>query len=322
MNFKLNFTIKSPDVKINYTDNLFFVGSCFSENIAQLFQKHYFQCVSNPHGIIFNPESILKSLYDVLECKQYGESEIIHHNEQWKSLHHHGQFSNSNKTSCLKEINNSIQKAHTQLKQSNWLFITLGSAHAYRHLASNTIVANCHKIPAAEFEKILLSKDNVIDDYSTFIKSLQQINPNIRIVFTVSPVRYTRDGLVENNLSKSILLQSVHELVAANSGCYYFPSYEIVNDELRDYRFFKEDMVHPNDLAISYIWERIQESWINEDTLAYLKEISAYIKLINHRVLNVADKEKHVLTIESYKTKLLLRYPEIGGLITDSGLLI
>ena len=311
MNFKLNFDIKSPARKINYSDKLFFIGSCFSENVAEQFDKHLFSVVSNPHGILFNPTSIVDAMHDVLNNKTYTKKDIFFEQGLWRSFHHHGQFSNADKTICLEQINASITKAHEQLKRSEYLFITLGSAFAYKHIQQQHIVANCHKIPAKEFEKILIDKEEITNAYTKLIAELKAFNPSIKIVFTVSPVRYIRDGLVENNHSKAILLQSVHELIETNENCFYFPSYEIVIDELRDYRFFKEDMVHPNELAVKYIWERLQQSWIDNESIDFINEAGQYKRLLEHRVLNESERGKHEKNVEAAKISLLKKYPNL-----------
>jgi len=311
MNFKLNFDIKSPARKINYSDKIFFIGSCFSENIAEQFDKHLFSVVSNPHGILFNPTSIANALQDVLINKTYTEKDIFFEQASWRSFQHHGQFSNADKTICLAQINASITKAHEQLKRSEYLFITLGSAFAYKHIQQNTVVANCHKIPAKEFVKVLISKEEITNTYNKLITELKAFNSTIKIVFTVSPVRYIRDGLVENNHSKAILLQSVNELIPPNENCFYFPSYEIVIDELRDYRFFKEDMVHPNELAVKYIWERIQQSWIDDESIEFISEAGQYKRLLEHRVLNESERGKHEENVGAAKISLLKKYPNL-----------
>lgn len=311
MNFKLNFDIKSPARKINYSDKLFFIGSCFSENIAGQFDKHLFSVVSNPHGILFNPTSIANALQDVINKKEYTDSDIFFEQGLCRSFQHHGQFSNADKTICLEQINTSISSAHDELKKSEYLFITLGSAFAYKHVQQQHIVANCHKIPAKEFEKVLISKEDITSTYNKLIAELKTLNPKIKIAFTVSPVRYIRDGLVENNHSKAILLQSIHELIATNENCFYFPSYEIVIDELRDYRFFKEDMVHPNELAVKYIWERMQQSWIDATTIEFIIEAGQYNRLLEHRVLNESERGKHEENIAAAKNSLLKKYPNL-----------
>lgn len=312
MNFKLNFDIKSPARKINYSDKLFFIGSCFSENIAEQFDKHLFSVISNPHGILFNPTSIANALQDVINKKEYTDTDIFFEQGLWRSFHHHGQFSNADKTVCLAQINANIRKAHEQLKKSEYLFITLGSAFAYKHIQQQQIVANCHKITAKEFEKVLISKEEITNTHNKLIAELKTFNPTIKIVFTVSPVRYIRDGFVENNHSKAILLQSVHELIATNENCFYFPSYEIVIDELRDYRFFKEDMVHPNELAVKYIWERIQQSWIDNETTEFITEAGQYRRLLEHRVLNENERGKHEENVKAAQNSLLKKYPNIN----------
>ncbi|MBK6832974.1 MAG: GSCFA domain-containing protein [Bacteroidetes bacterium] len=311
MNFKLNFDIKSPARKINYSDKLFFIGSCFSENIAEQFDKHLFSVVSNSHGILFNPTSIANAFQDVINKTEYTEKDIFFEQGLWRSFQHHGQFSNADKAVCLEQINASIKNAHEKLKKSEYLFITLGSAFAYKHIQQNSVVANCHKIPATEFEKVLISKEDITSAYEKLITDLKKLNPKIKIAFTVSPVRYIRDGLVENNHSKAILLQSIHDLIATNENCFYFPSYEIVIDELRDYRFFKEDMVHPNELAVKYIWERMQQSWIDATTIEFIIEAGQYNRLLEHRVLNESERGKHEENIAAAKNSLLKKYPNL-----------
>ena len=212
MEFKLQFNVPSSEVKIAYTDRVFLSGSCFAENISEKLHTYKFSAFANSHGILFNPKSICRALEDVMKKREYEPEDLFYHNECWSSWMHHSSFSNPSQAHCLVNINSSIKRAHTHLKEAKWLVITLGSAFTYRHLKSNLIVANCHKVPQAEFEKVLLNKDELKTDYLQLIDELKKFNPNLKIVFTVSPVRYVRDGLVENNLSKAVLLQLVHEL--------------------------------------------------------------------------------------------------------------
>ncbi|MDP2386646.1 MAG: GSCFA domain-containing protein [Bacteroidota bacterium] len=302
MKFKLEFDIAPFASKINPDGKLFFAGSCFSENIASLFEKYKFDIVSNTHGILYNPHSIARSIFDCVEKRTYTEQDLFYANESWNSFNHHGRFSNSDKKNCLDEINKQISKAHELLKKCKHLFITFGSAFIYKHIESGLFVGNCHKIPQKQFQKIILSKEEVIDQYKKLVKNLKEINPGINIVFTASPVRYIRDGVAENNLSKAILLQAVHELVAAHEHCFYFPSYEIVNDELRDYRFFEADMVHPNQLAIDYVWERLSEVCFGSGTKELISELDLILNAASHKPFNESS-EAHKKFKETYFKK-------------------
>lgn len=286
MKFKLEFDIQPFASKLNYDDKLFFAGSCFSENIASLFEKYKFDVVSNVHGILYNPHSIAKSITDCIEKRVYTEQELFYANECWNSFDHHSRFSNPDKEKCLSEINNQIAKAHKQLKTCKHLFITFGSAFVYKHIESKKFVGNCHKIPQKQFEKLLLSKEEIIEQHKKLLDKLKEVNPAINVIFTVSPVRYIRDGVTENNLSKAILLQAVHALVSSYENCNYFPSYEIVNDELRDYRFFEADMVHPNQLAIDYVWERLSTVCFSERTKELISDLNSLLNAVSHRPFN------------------------------------
>jgi hypothetical protein len=286
MEFKLEFSIPPFAKKIEPASRLFFTGSCFSENIAALFSRYKFSTISNTHGILYNPLSILQSLSDCLQQKTYTQENLFYHNEIWNSFFHHSRFSGLDAFECLEHINTSIAEGYSQLKTSDLIFITFGSAFAYRHLVNGAIVGNCHKIPQSDFQKVLLRRETIVEQYNELIRKLVEINPSAIIVFTVSPVRYIRDGVAENNLSKAILLQAVHELVTQNNNCNYFPAYEIVNDELRDYRFFEEDLVHPNKMAIQYVWERLKESAFSATGKEYVVELEKLLKAAEHRPFN------------------------------------
>ncbi len=286
MKFKLDFNIPPFASKINPDDKLFFAGSCFSENIADLFEKYKFDVISNTHGILYNPHSMANSITDCIEKKIYTEQDLFYANESWNSFDHHSRFSNSDKEKCLSEINIQISSAYEQLKTCKHLFITFGSAFIYKHIESEKFVGNCHKIPQKQFEKLLLNKEEIVEQYKKLLGKLTDINPSINVIFTVSPVRYIRDGVTENNLSKAILLQAVHELVSSYENCNYFPSYEIVNDELRDYRFFETDMVHPNQLAIDYVWERLSEVCFSETTKELIFDLNSLLNAVFHRPFN------------------------------------
>ena len=308
MNFKLEFDFPSLQRKINQQDKLFFIGSCFAENIAEIFIKNYFHVFSNPNGIVYNPKSISTQLNHLIQKKNHPETDVFFHNEQWHSFQFHSEFSSNTKEELLHKINESTKLASDELLNANLLFITFGSAFVYLH--HKTAVSNCHKLPAKQFEKVLLKKEDIVNEYILLVKKLQSHNPDLQIIFTVSPVKYIRDGIIENNLSKAILIQSVHEIISSCSNCFYFPAYEMVIDELRDYRFFKHDFAHPNEMAINYVWERLS-SWMDNITLEYLKDIEEFLKFKNHRVLNPNQQKQHLDQITFRKNTIQKKYPTL-----------
>lgn len=307
MKFQLDFSIAPSQHKISYKDKITLFGSCFAENIGEKFHQNKFHTNSNPYGILFNPHSISLALIEIIKGKIYSSSDLIFHNSLYVSMNHHGSFSQNDKISTIQKINTEITNANLYLKEVGWLIITFGSAYCYKYKANNNIVANCHKIPNIKFEKIFLQTKDIISNWKNCISELQSFNPNLKIIFTVSPVRYIRDGLIENNKSKATLLSAVHEICSQEKDCFYFPSYEIVNDVLRDYRFFKEDMVHPTQQAINFVWKKFNETLFEDDTQKILAEIESFQKLNLHKSLHMIK----VLTEQQSAARIELqkKYP-------------
>lgn len=289
MNFRLEFTPKAFDQKINHQHKLFLAGSCFTEQIGSKLSAHKFRIIDNPNGILFNPVSIAKSVISYIGNKEYTEADLFYNNELWGSWEHHTKFSSIDKNESLQMINGSQRSAHSFLKEADWLLLTLGSAFVYE-LDNKQVVANCHKVPTDKFRKRLLSPEEVITTLDTLIHRLKNFNPSLKIIFTISPVRHLRDGFVENNRSKSTLIHSVHHLVDKFEGLYYFPAYELIIDDLRDYRFFAEDMVHPNYAATNYVWEKFITACIDEPSQALMKEINIINAAKNHKPFNPASE--------------------------------
>lgn len=285
MDFHLEFTPKPFEVKINHRHNLLLVGSCFTEQVGAKLAGHKFTVHENPNGILFNPVSISKSIASYIQNRQYNEDDLFYQNECWNSWQHHSRFSSPDKNECLKKINNSQTEAHQFLKKANWLLITLGSAFVYQ-LSNNEVVANCHKVPTDKFVKRLLTVDEVFCDLKNTIDKTLAFNPSLKIIFTISPVRHLRDGFVENNRSKATLIHAVHQLVEKNKACFYFPAYELVIDDLRDYRFYAEDMAHPNYAATNYVWEKFITTCIDEPSQQLMKEIAVIMAAKNHKPFN------------------------------------
>ena len=291
MKFKLTLEATASNLQIGYKDKILLIGSCFTENIGAKMQKHLFNVHENPHGILFNPMSVHNALRDYLECKQYGKEDLFELNELFNSWHHHSRFSDITKDAALSKINKSIKEAHVYLKEANQLVITLGSAWLYCLTAladgqQGLVVANNHKAPANWFEKRLMQSAELTSLFQTLVKDLQSFNPGLQIIFTVSPVRHLREGLVENNRSKAVLIQAVHDIIATTDGTYYFPAYEYVIDDLRDYRFYAEDLVHPNYAATQYVWEKWVETFYAPLTQQIMKQVAELQLAIQHKPFN------------------------------------
>ncbi|HEX7413177.1 MAG TPA: GSCFA domain-containing protein [Bacteroidia bacterium] len=314
MHFILPFSIKRFSHQLNVRQAMLLMGSCFAEEIGTKLRERKFNALINSHGILYNPISICNAITDYVQEKKYTQQDIFLHDELWRSFRHHGKFSDTDSATCLANINHKITQAHHQLKNARWLVLTFGSAFAYTQ--NNHIVANCHKIPSTQFKKVLLSKEQIMDAWQKQIKFLKEFNPELNIVFTVSPVRYVREGIMENNRSKGILFDTIHTLIEQNTNCFYFPAYEIVIDELRDYRFFKEDLVHPNQLAINYVWQKFTDAVCDEETKNFMADYEPILKSLQHRDLqqdtNATLKFKKQL--EEKQAALVQKYPFMKSL--------
>jgi hypothetical protein len=291
MRFQLPIQIKPPETRINYRDRVLLTGSCFTEHIGNSLDELKFSVLQNPNGILFDPRSVCSSLLSSIENRKYGKEDLFYLNEVWNSWEHHSRFSNINADECLKNINESQEQAHDFLKEADWLFITLGSSFSYRltdeatlgGLQSNNGVANCHRAPSHWFNKHLLTIDETISLLDGTYHRLKQFNPKLKIIFTISPVRHIRDGVIENNRSKARLIEAVHHMVSKFPGQYYFPSYELVIDVLRDYRFYDIDMAHPNYPATEFVMEKFRENFIDEQSQQLMEEIKKIVIARKHK---------------------------------------
>ncbi|MCC6720727.1 MAG: GSCFA domain-containing protein [Bacteroidia bacterium] len=290
ISFSLKFPIK-PFKIINSDSKILLSGSCFTEHIGNFLQSSGFSTTINPFGILYNPVSIANSLNFIIDNKVFCEEDLhLTHEKKYISFDHHGRFSGIEKNDILDNINNEINKSHLFLKNADCLIITLGSAWAYSHLALNKIVANCHKVPNKEFSKSLLPLDLITEKLNTVVEKIKNFNDKISIIFTVSPVKHLADGIVENQQSKATLILSIKNIVENNQDyCYYFPSYEIVTDELRDYRFYENDHAHPTPLATAYVWERFVNACFDNDAAEKVKDSAIIEKYLNHKQITSSD---------------------------------
>ncbi len=290
MEFMIDIPVISHSQKINYADSLMLTGSCFTEHIGNHLQELKFNVLQNPNGILFDPQSVSDSLLSYIQYKQYEEKDLFYLNELWHSWHHHSSFSNPSRDKCMRHINESQNGANHFLKKAGWLIITLGSAFSYRLRENNMRVANCHRAPAQWFDKHLMTIEEIHAVLDNCMHQLFNFNPAIRIIFTVSPVRHIRDGVIENNRSKARLIESVHHLVNKFDRLYYFPAYEWVIDVLRDYRFYDVDMVHPNYQATEFVLQKFSNGFIDEPSLELMKEVRKINIARRHKPMNASTQ--------------------------------
>ena len=319
MKFKLTLDAKPSNHTIAYGDKLMLIGSCFTENIGAKFKTHLFELSENPYGILFNPVSVTNTLTEIMDKKGYKADELFQHNELWHSWNHHSRFSAIEQKDALENINSTILEAHDFLKSANHLIITLGSAWLYHltneaPLGKGQVVANNHKGPINWFFKSLMQPNELLESLHALVARLQVFNPALHITFTISPVRHLREGLIENNRSKAVLIHAVHELVNQCNQVDYFPAYEYVMDDLRDYRFYAEDLVHPNFAASGYVWDKLVDTYMDHKTQAIMKQIAELQLAMNHKPFFIGSVE-HQKFLESciLKTETLMAaYPALS----------
>jgi len=313
MNFRTIIPISKSDSTVDYNSKIMSLGSCFAMNIGNKFDYFKFQNSVNPFGIIFNPVSIEKIISKSINLDFFTEKDIFFHNERWHCFDVHSDLSNTNKEEFLNDLNQLLQSTKLQLQEATHIIITYGTSWIYRNLDSNNIVANCHKVPQKEFSKEILLVETIEKSIQNTIDLIQKTNQKVSFIFTVSPVRHLKDGFVENQRSKSHLITAIQNLQSAtcNLNTEYFPSYEIMMDELRDYRFYAEDMLHPSQVAIDYIWQRFSETNISSESLSTMLEIESVQKGLSHRSFN-PEAESHIkfkVKLAEKITNLVSQYP-------------
>ncbi|WP_347066199.1 GSCFA domain-containing protein [Flavobacterium sp. WV_118_3] len=314
MQFRTQIPICKSDNPIDYTARVVSLGSCFAVNMSEKLDYFRFRNYCNPFGILFHPLAIEKSIAFALQEKQFTETDIFFHNEQWHSFDAHSDLNATDPEVLLENLNRATSVTRNQLTHATHVLITLGTAWVYRKIEDGKIVANCHKVPQKQFKKELLTVEAIRESLEKIIAGVSQLNSKVNFVFTVSPVRHIKDGFVENQWSKANLITAVHQTISEVPNAVYFPSYEIMMDELRDYRFYADDMLHPNGIAIDYIWQRFTETWIAETTWPVMKEVDSIQKGLAHRSFN-PDSEQHRRFLENLNgkiTKLVAEYPHIA----------
>ena len=298
--------LQPSNERIDHHSNLFLVGSCFVENIGRKFNYYQFQALQNPLGILFQPEAIENFIVRSVEERMYETADVFNFNERWHCFDAHSDLSDPSKEQLLNNLNSALHDTRNQLENATHVIITLGTAWVYRNIETQKRVANCHKVPQKNFTKELLSKEEIEESLKQIIANIRKVNENASVIFTISPVRHLKDGFVENQRSKANLISAVGKIMEAtstNKNLHYFPAFEIMLDELRDYRFYAEDMVHPNNLAIDYIWEKFKNVWVAEKAESVMNSVEEIQKGLSHRPFN-EESEQHQLFLKSLNDKI------------------
>ncbi len=304
MKFRTPISIPKSDFNIGYHNSIFGIGSCFAEEMGSKLKSFKFNTLINPFGSLYNVNSIENALLRIYEAQHYQEEELFQYQGVVHSWDHHSDFSHISENQVLQNINSSIDQANQFLRQTDRVFITLGTSYYYILNSVELPVANCHKVPQKHFSKRLLSVTETLEALENCVRMLNDISSKkVEIVCTVSPVKHLRDGMIQNKRSKAIALEAIHQVVEKNENVHYFPSFEILEDDLREYRFYNEAMTHPNEQATRYIWECFQQTYFDKETSQTLEEIEKIQKQQNHKV-RFETSQAHLEAREKLKAKI------------------
>ena len=298
---------------IDYNSTIVSLGSCFAVNMGEKLDYFKFQNTINPFGIIFNPVSIEKLIVRAVHQKHFTEEDVFFHNERFHSYEVHSDLSSANQQELLDRLNTSLELTLQKIKAATHILITYGTSWVYQEKNSGAVVANCHKMPQSHFDKHILSVASIEAAIQNTVAAIRQVNPNCSFVFTLSPVRHSKDGFVENQRSKAHLITALHNLLSNQmlDKAHYFPAYEIMMDELRDYRFYGDDLMHPSSMAIEYIWQRFRASSISETALSTLDEVDAIQKSLLHKPFHplAESHQKFQSKLQEKISKLQEKHP-------------
>lgn len=297
---------------INYNSKLLGLGSCFAEHISSKFEHYKFQVISNPFGILFHPEAILNVLEKAVNDKEFTEDEVFQYNEKWHSFFSHSRLSRNSSAEILTVLNSAKNKLKEASEEASHVIITLGTSFIYRDISSGQGVANCHKLPQNQFEKQLTPIDELKEILRKLIFNFEKLQPEVKLIFTISPVRHIKDGIVQNQRGKAHLIAALHDVLEENtSSHFYFPSYELMMDEFRDYRFYDRDLIHPNPLAVDLIWEKFKTNFISEGVFEDMEKVEKLQKSLAHRKTETKGEAYEKLKAYQYKFKeeLIKKYP-------------
>lgn len=313
MDFFIPIQIEVPKQQIAATDKVLLIGSCFTEHIGGRLQKYGWQIFQNPTGIVFNPNSMRRTVDLMISRHTVEQKDLFFAQELWHHWDFHSKFSDINPHTAISAMNRSLEQGFAFLQRADWVFITLGTAFQYFFGVEKYGVNNCHRVPAAEFEKKLLSVNEIQQDLQHILDLVRDINPKTKFIFTISPVRHIKDGVVENNRSKARLIEAAHFVCERNNDCHYFPAYELLIDVLRDYRFYDADLVHPNYAATQTIWEQFVQKFVSEDAHLIIAKMIEMNDAFQHKS-RFPESLAHQRFMEKYlqKTKdLKQKYPHL-----------
>lgn len=306
MELRTTFTIEPSQDKITHNDQVMFIGSCFASSIGSQMEMGHIPVMINPAGAVFNPVSVSNTLDTITEQREFLLEDLHFHDGTWLSFYHYTDFSSKDPAIVLEKINRRSKEAFDFLKNARFLFVTFGTARVYRWKETGLIVSNCHKIPSGQFETHMLTIDEIVTLWTEQLDKLQSLFPKLHVVFTISPVRHWKDGAHGNQVSKSVLFLAVEELLKHKIDPKYFPAYELVMDDLRDYRFYSEDMLHPSSSAINYIWEAFTGCYLDSKTIRTWNEVVKITKACNHRFNTDSDTK-----IKNFAERILKQISEI-----------
>jgi hypothetical protein len=295
--------MSTSECVISYDAKIVLLGSCFSENIGEKFQWYKFQSMNNPFGIMYHPLAIENICRRAINDEWFTESDVFYHQSLWHSFEVHSVMNHPDRDVFLELLNDALKTFKKTLSQASHLIITYGTAWGYEHFESQMLVANCHKVPQNYFSKKLLTVRQIEQSIANTIALLQTFQPNLKLLFTIAPVRHLKDGFVNNQISKAHLITALHQVIADKIQVFYFPSYEIMMDELRDYRYYATDMIHPSSLAIDYIWEKFMQTHMDAATRQWMKKIEKIQMGLQHRPFN-PDTEAHLKFKEDLNQKI------------------
>jgi hypothetical protein len=305
--FRTKIVVPEFPWKISYKSRSMFIGSCFTNHIGGRMQELKFKTDVNPFGVVYNPLSVLNSLKILFEKKKFSETDLHFYNDKWFSFSFYTGFSHSDKDVYLEEINKKIKDSSEFLRETDFLFITFGTSRIFEWKKDGQVVSNCHKLPATHFDRRLLSKEEITDEYASFLKLLFKRKPEVKVLFTISPIRHWKDGATGNQLSKAVLLVAVHQLVSMFTNVEYFPSYEIMMDDLRDYRFYAEDMIHLNPVAVNYIWDKFSRSLLDNKTLDIIPEVEKILQAVHHKPFDARSDAYRKFAEKTHKNIQVLK---------------
>lgn len=310
---QISIQIPKPPCSINYKQKILLIGSCFTDHIGNALIENKFKALQNPSGVLFDPISVCNNLRFYLNKTKFSEQDLDRHDELYYSWYHHGDFSHIDSNKVCSKINDAHENAHKHLLEADWLIITLGSAFSYFLKEKKIHVANCHRAPANYFDKKLLKSNEILQALNHILQEIKKINPNIKTVLTISPVRHLRDGAIDNNRSKAQLITAVHELCITQPHVFYFPSYELVVDVLRDYRYYDIDLAHPNYLATEFVLHHFIHTYLDDDSITFLQEIKQIKTAQKHKVMHPETKaNSEFMSTQLLKCSFLKdKYPSV-----------